>query len=439
MSRKILAFLTIVFFLAAAALFASNYITGLAVENNVDLSVRKRTDIEITLFDFDPLITIYDTQNISVEIMNTGSSRYNASITEYVYNLTENSTLNLISTYVDSTVDMFPGRRRAHKAVFVPPEIGTYIIEVEVRYGSRRKEVFGTFVVVEEIEEEEPPPGNGTGNETGEGNGTGGEVGEGGTGAGGAGGAGVDRILTINKTLIAPVMGIEFPDRVIAKRNEVTLFSISVENLGKFFLNKITLHISVPLSFEIDFSPKTAQSLSIGKSMTYIVSILPGDSAGPEEEIEFEVTSEIVKREGIITVEVVDEISLEDLVKRKIANFEFLIPQVEADIDTAEIRGIDVSLPRHHINSAKEGLGKAKALAEDKEYEDALKILDQVEEDIKQAAFTLGITGIGISLPAAFPFLIILAVIVFAAFITLFFYYRRKRKRKRPRLLEKGS
>src|SRR3990172_10547394 len=108
--------------------------TGLvAGEYTVNLNILEKTDGRLIVFDFRPVIFMNETQTISTEFKNTGTTSYTAQITLKLNNLT-NLTIVPVASYFDSTVSLTPGGRRSYKTVFVPPNPGIYLIQARVLY-----------------------------------------------------------------------------------------------------------------------------------------------------------------------------------------------------------------------------------------------------------------------------------------------------------------
>jgi uncharacterized membrane protein YgcG len=442
-SRKESTYLVILFvFLILISFFMPENMTGKAAsDSTVNVMVRNRTLIDITLFDYSSKITIYDTQNITAEVTNIGSSTYDARIAEYIYNLSNNS-LNLISSYYDSSVHLYPGNKRVHKAIFVPPELGTYFIKLSVSYGGRLLEVWGTFTVTGPVT---TPPGNGTGNGTGNGNGTGGGGGAsgGGGGAGSGGGAGAlppRNPVDITHVTVAPKLKIEYPKNITIYRNQTDIVNIKATNIGNFSLNNLLLYLSSPNELETDIDPKAPQNLGLNESVIFLVFIKPRQAAVNNYTLDFEVTSQYVKEMGSVTVFIKDYFeSMKGFILNKIINYEYLIAEIEAEVETAKINGLNADVPKAYIALAREEVNSAKSFYEKEDYENALEQLTTAEKNMGQAVFMLGNLRLPTREYAAFPYYTIFLLILFVLLLFLILLGKRKKKKKRPRLLERSG
>ena len=120
-------------------------ITGFA-SSQIDLSIEGSTDVEILLFDYDPIITFspYEYQNITVNILNSGSEDYMAKIELYVY-FFEDAVLKEVAHYQDTEVNLTKGMKRFFSSTFVATKQGFYYIKLKVSYGTKRKDVWRSF------------------------------------------------------------------------------------------------------------------------------------------------------------------------------------------------------------------------------------------------------------------------------------------------------
>jgi len=404
----------------------------------MDVSIRNKTVLDIVGLDFKNEISIYDTQNIFGEILNSGATEYDARISITVYNLTSNTStkMNLVSTYVDSSVHMMPGDRRDFSAIFVPPELGWYYIRFSANYNNRVAETWGSFYVSltgNELNNTTPPPTNGT-NNTGPGNNN-------------TTGPPINIIVTpsnggviINKNVFyVPGMVLEYNPSINVSRNETALLGVKVTNTGNMDLTDVTFHISSPDSFAIDIEPKGFQTIRMNESLYFLVSIDPQNATAGEHDLDFAVSSQYVKQLGTVTVDVSElPSSLQDQALRKLLNYEYLITDIEPEILNYKDMGFDTTLPESYLDSGKQHLQAAWSLYDQGKYQEALDELTIVEGSLKEIAFLLGNFTIFVVHAEAFPWWIIILIILIALFLVAV-YRREKKKNKRPRLLEKMS
>jgi hypothetical protein len=461
--------------LIAVSFFIPTNMTGKLLEvhrPDINVSIREKIDIEFTALDYQGTIFLWDTQNITVEVTNTGSTTYNATMTTYVYNLTNGTVLNLLSTYTDFTQLLYPGNSRGQRYIFAPAEVGDYFIRASVRYGARVQEAWGSFKVTTE----QPPPGQGNQtNQTNQTNGTGGQpppgtgglpptgggggagagggiggggegegpnAGGGGGGAGGGNATGPARVrITIPpvppmELLGVPLIKLDYPERIIVYRNMSSLLNIKVSNAGTAKIDNLMLYLSTPATFKTDINPKKPQFLIMNQSVMYIVSLSTSDAAVGEYMLEFKFLAPGLSKEGSVLIEVRESPeSLKDFIEKRIVNYEFLVSEISAETEGVAIRGYDASQPAGFLLSAKSGLEKARAYYGDKEYVKAYGELLDVEQNIKDAVFTLGNISIRFYARGEPPYLILIFLVPLALFLLIIY----KRKERRPRLLREAK
>ncbi len=462
--------------LVASTFFIPTNITGKMDVPGPDLnvSVAWKYDIEFTSFDFRSQIYLWEMQNITVEVTNTGSVGYNATMTTYIYNLTNTTILNLLSTYVDVTQMLHPGNSRGQRYYFAPSGEGDYFVRASVRYGTRVKEIWGAFSVTTHIQEpppnqnqtnqsnqtngtqEQPPPGGGGTAPPGGGGGGGGGSGQGGqppgtgpgapgTGSGAGTGTGNATNIVIVMPLPEPVIpaipgmpliSIDYPDRIIVYRNISSLLNIRISNTGSTRIEGLMLYVSTPASFTTDINPKRFQTLVMGQNSTFLVSLLTDAPAGYYT-LEFKFIAPGISKEGSVLIEVRDSPeSLRDFIEKTIVNYEFLVSEISAETEGVATRGYDASVPSKFLLSAKAGLERARAYYGDKEYVKAFGELLNVEQDIKNAVFTLGNIAVRYYAAEQPTYLILIFLIPLMLFLLIIY---RRRKGRRPRLLREAK
>ncbi|MCX6815503.1 MAG: hypothetical protein NT120_01455 [Candidatus Aenigmarchaeota archaeon] len=420
----------LIFCLVVASFFLPGKITGKAGDAGVDVSVLSRIGMEITFFDYYPVINLSDYQNISVEIMNSGSEDYDARITEFIYNLSGNATLNLSAEYADSSVHLYPGNTRSHIAIYYPPAPGQYFIKLSIRYGGRLSEVWGSFVVL--APPPPPPPGGGGG---------GGGAGGGGGGGQGAGQGQIGGLQPLpNQFSISTDISLDYPQKIIVYKNITYLMGIKVTNVGKYYIDRMTLHTSIPSTFEIDANPKAEQTLNRNSSLIYLVSINSRNTDVGQYKLDFQVTSYYTKKDGSTVVEVQEVPQfLKDMILNNILNYDFLITEISGEIESAANKGYDMSTPNSYINSAIENLNKTKRYYNFGEYDNALKQMERVDEDLKQSVFTLGNITMNIYAYPVVSYYYIILFIIPILIIAFLLYKKSKKKNKRPKILERSK
>ena len=424
--------------------------TGKTTMPELNVSIREKLDIEFTVFDFLGAISIIDNQNITVEVTNTGSTGYNATLTVLVYNLTNLTHLNLMSTYVDSTVVLHPGNTRGQKYIFAPSEEGNYFVKGSVRYGTRVKEIWGSFNVVGFPQPQEPPPSNQT-NQTNQTPSEQPPPSSGGGGGGSGGGSNVTSNVTSNQTISItpptpstanvtsrnPSTALDYPERIIVYKNITSLLGIKITNDGDTTISGLIMYVSTPIYFSTDVNPKAQQTLVKNQSVTYLISLFTSDAPVGEYTLEFKTISGQLVKQGNVIIDVRESPeSLKDLIYLRILNYEFLLNGISSEASGLGSRGYDVSMPFKFITAADEGLELARGYYDEGEYVKAFGVLLDVEQNIRTAVFALGNVQVKLyAVQRADYYLLIFAV----PFILLFIIIYRRRKDRRPKLLREAK
>ena len=398
-------------------------ITGFAF-SQLSLSIKSSTEVEITLFDYDTFITFSppEIQNISVGIRNTGTEPYMARIEEFVY-FFNNITLIEVAHYYDTEVYLNPGMRREFETIFTTNRMGFYYIKLRITYGSKRTEAWGSFYAGYIITNETPVTGP-TGPIT--------------TGTEYLGGGVPPRVYYVS----APNLNLtlEYPEEIYLNPGQSVLTSIKAKNVGgNNTLHEVRLYVSATNLLDIDVNPKQVYYLDANTSMTFLLDIQTSRNIPyGTYPIDFEVVTRELKKTGTILLNIVAyNVSLEEDVRKKILNYEYLITELEIEILDAYRKGFDVSLSEGFLDNAKINLQGAKNYYELKEYENALEKLNEVKENLKSAFFQLGQDRFIILVSPAFGPIWILVIAVMIGILFLFMFERRKKKKlKKPKLLK---
>jgi hypothetical protein len=400
-------------------------ITGKGVESSIDISIRDRTAAEMSDLTYSSMITIYETNNITCEISNTGSTSYNSQLFISIYKLI-NNTLNLTSIYTDSQMYLYPGAKRGFKIYFAPPDIGNYYIKATAQYGNRRLETWGSFVVVEKYPE--PPPSNQT-NQT--------NVPPPAPPPSEPSWSPQGPVWTKN-IIINPKIELEYINNITLYRNQSETIYVKATNTGNFAAENVFMYVSSPLDLEADFSPKYPQLLQINESFVFIIRLSPKDNVTGTYQVEFEVTSQYAKAKGIIDVTVREfPPDIADYIRKKIENLEYLNSEIGSEIGSYNSKGYDTSLPQSLLENSNEAVALAKDYLNRADYKHALEQLETAQWNIGQAVFALGNLRLPTIAKAESPWQNLLLLLILAVIIFFIAYMRReKKKNKRPRLLE---
>jgi len=380
---------------------------GLVV-NTINVSIQEKL-IGKLLLAFKPYLEIGETQQITTEFINIGTKPVTEKIEIRVSGYV-NGTLRPLAYYYDVQVPLNPGMRRSYSTVFLPPNIGLYYIQARAYYDTRVVEVWGVFTV------SSPPP----------------------------------EIIPIYPPAApeappsAPVLGIpdlslEYPSQAKFYKGEKRLLNITVKNVGTAVLHNLKLYISISSLINVEIHPKQVSVLGLNQSVIFVVSVeVPENVETGIYPIEFEVwNDEGMKKRGEIAIEVVAVAPPEEEeIHSKILNYQFLIFEIQKEINSAFSEGYDVTLANQTLNYARLSLEKAKDYLRLKRIVEAKKELGLVEKYIESAALQLASTTLYLYKPPAFLWWLILLMIILIVIAFLVYWYLKRRKKK-PKLLQK--
>jgi hypothetical protein len=319
--------------------------------------------------------------------------------------------------YYDSQTVLKSSMRRTYTVSFLPPYLGLYYIKVKVPYDSRTVERWGSFMVVYPYT---PPPVN---------------------------------IITpsvparpvptpapvVAEEVGIPKIGLEYPEKVNITQGESKLFSILVKNIGNVSLNNIKFYISTTSLVEIEINPKQVFKLLPKESAIFLISVdVPETTPVGEYPFDFVATSDETKEERSIKLQIISLLpSIEEGIYETILNYEYIISEIQSEIDSAVLKGIDVKIPQDTLDKAKIGLEIAKGYYQQGKYEDAKNKLAEVKKYLEDAVYQLAVAGIKVQLPAFSPIMIIIIILFIGLILllSLLFLKKIKGKEKRPKLL----
>ncbi|MFH1473649.1 MAG: hypothetical protein ABIE55_02025 [Candidatus Aenigmatarchaeota archaeon] len=394
-------------------------ITGFAF-SQIDLSIQSSTEVEILLFDYDPFIVLnpFEMQNISIEILNSGTEAYTAKIEAYVY-FYEDSILKEVAHYYDSDVYLTPGLGRYFSSTYAAYKQGFYYIKLKISYGTKRAEAWGSFYAGYITYNTTPgPPGPYVPG-----------------GGGGGGGWTPPAVYFVDAQPLG--MDVNYSEKIYLYPGQSTLTNIKVKNIGNQTLHELKFHFSASNILDIDVNPKQDYYLDINETVIFLMDI-DTDSDIPigTYPIDFEIITREVKGSYKINLNVIPyNITLEEEVRRRILNYEYLITELEIDILEAYMKDIDTTMAVESIDFAKINIGSAKNYFELGDYEKAMGKLDEVKENLKESVFLLAQASFMIFVPQAFSPFWILIIAVLLGLLFLFLLSRRKKTVKRPKLL----
>ena len=410
-------FLVILFaflFLFSLSQISRLRITGFNVVG-MDVSVKEKVDGRILLA-YSPLINISDIQQIYAEFENTGTEDVVVKMEIKVYGY-ENGTLKPLAYYSDAPAIVKIGMRRGFSTSFIPSDTGIYYIQAKAEFDTKVTETWGAFQViyptiivpVYNITYELVPPAPSPP----------------------APPRVIPPVLTAN-------MSLSYPKKVNLTQGEKTLFAINVNNTGEKTLTKIKLLFSTTTLLDFEINPKMIQKLLPNSSSFFLITIKSSLNTNPGiYPFEFEVVTNETSAKGKISIEVLKKpISKEDMLRKKILNYEFLISEVETQIFSAKLQGYNTEKPEQYLNQAKESFEKAKEYFEEKDFDNTEIELNKVSDYLEKALLEVSSLTLYVYKPPAYiRYAWIIMIIVVFVLIAAFVYYYRKKRLRRPRLL----
>jgi len=389
-------------------------ITGLVL-GTADINITEKLQGRITALDFQSVINITDTQNITAEFTNIGSLPLTARIEETIYYY-NNTKLDPVAYYYDSYVQLLPIMKRSYRTVFTPPYYGTYYIKARVPYETRVTERWGVFSVIYFVPPVSPiiiivPSGT------------------------------MGPISYVTKESGVPKLSAEYQKSYDLYPGQSLLISINAKNTGNITLNDLKLSTSLPSLITSDVNPKVLGDLKIGDSALFLISLnIPKDIPIGVYPLIFEIVSDKIMEPGTILLNITSkEVSIKDEVYQTLLNYEYLLNELEKKISDAIAEGLNITLAQASFDRAKEGVQRARDYYNSGEYEEARSKLDEIKKDFGDTVFQLAHAKLKLRVvaPAFSPFLIIFLAIIVA--IIFLFYLRAKKKKKRPKLLGEVS
>jgi hypothetical protein len=414
--RTILLFVISIFLLTLLFLFyrfTPSGITGFYPKANISVGVNQKVKGDITALIYERNLNFTQIQDIMTEFTNVGSTTLTARIEVRVY-LNNQSRLQEMAYYYDSQAVLKSGNQRTYSVSFLPPYVGLYFIKARAPYDSKAVERWGSFFVsppptvpsVEVIIPEQAAPS-----------------------------------YAIVEKVRAPSMILEYPETVKIKQGESKLFNIIVKNTGNLPLSNLKLYISTTSLLDIEINPKQVFKLVPNQSTIFLISVNTSEKTPVGNySFDFQAVSDEVREEKSILLEIVSEIpSIVEDINETILNYEYIISEIQHEINYAALKGIDVKLPQDTLNKAIESLEKAKEYYQQGKYEDARSKLAEVKKYLEEAVYQLAVAGIVIKMPAFIPTYIIIFIVItiIGLFLILFILLKRrqKEKEKRPKLL----
>ncbi|MEM5829345.1 MAG: hypothetical protein QW040_00100 [Candidatus Aenigmatarchaeota archaeon] len=407
MRKNLLAVVLILLFISI--FLARNFLTtiGLGLLSMINVSIQEKIGGKL-LLSYKQFIEIGNQQEIYTEFINIGTSPLTERIEVKVYGYV-NGTLKPLAYYYDISVPLPSGGRKGFLSIFMPPDTGLYYIQAKASYDTKVLETWGAFLV-----HLPPPP--------------------------------VIYVPTPVSlpTPPTPIVGVpdlslEYPKLIEFYPGEKKLINITIKSVGTASLHNLRLYTSTSSLINVSVFPKQILVLSPNETSIFIVSIeVPSTTEDGIYPLEFEtMNDEGIKKKGEISIKVISlPPSEEGEISEKILNYEFLISEIQREINYASFQGYDVELANKSLSMARISLENAKGYLKLKRIQDAKLELKKVEKYIEDSALQLASSLLYIYKPPAILWWLIISIIILIASIILVYLYFKKRRRKRPRLLE---
>ncbi len=411
-------FLILILFLISLILlfFLPERITFLAVQNNISVNISEKLSGRI-LLGYKEQLNFSELQSINAEFLNDGSIPLTEKMEVKIYYNREGK-LETIAYYYDAQVSLKPAEKRVYRVNFLPPYIGTYYIRVRAPYDGKTAQAWGAFVVVY-YPPPPPPP---------------------------------QIIYPSPPVVVAPPpppeigmakVKLEYPERIEVAPGESALFHVIVKNVGDVSLYNLRFSVYTSSEISVEITPMGINRLYPNETAIFLFSIQVSEKiAEGIHPFEFELITDKVRERRTILIEVKPkEIPVEEDLYKQIVYYEYLISEIQTEIDAAKLIGIDTSLAQIALNKAKINLDDAKTYYYEKKYDQVRLRLLEVKKYIEEAVLQLSLAKMKVYVvPAYFPIWILITAILLGIFFLLLLLFLRKKRRKeeeRPALLRR--
>lgn len=390
-------------------------ITGFMVfERETYVSINEEKDVEISKFDFDPLITIGDDAVVEVEIMNKGSVAIeDCNYTVEIYNI--NNTL--LYSYPSHSFSLNPGAFDGREFRHSPQDTGNYIVRLVADIGRRTYRTSKFLSVVEEVDTEPE-----------------------------------DTVITRKRIewVEAPEADIEDPsmdwsvsgpESIAVSQGQSQIFTIDIENDGEGIIENIRLSLQSPDNLTVSYNPKIMFSAVPNSTSSFLVNVSSPEKELGNYSLQYRVSSrELETRWRSTEIEVVPELTLE-MLEDRVSELSLLISKARTEARVADDWDLNVTETVENLDKAEVKLQEAEGAIEDEDIGRARERIALAEEKIDEAyqkLFTTRSDVYRIRAPMLKPVYIVLLVsVAIAALMTGIYYHFRKKHMKRPELLRK--
>lgn len=411
-------FLILILFLISLILlfFLPERITLRAVQNNVSVNISEKLSGRI-LLGYKEQLNFSEIQTINAEFLNDGSIPLTEKIEIKIY-YNRDGQLEVIATYYDAQFTLKPGEKRVYRVNFLPPYIGTYYIRARSPYDGKTAQTWGAFIVIYYPPPPPPPkieypsiP--------------------------------APPVITPPPEIGVARVELEYPEKIEIAPGESTMFHVIVKNLGGVSLYNLRFSVYTSSEISVEVTPMSMVRLYPNETGVFLFSIQTSEKISEGiHPFEFELISDKIRERRSILIEVkAKEIPVEEDLYKQIVYYEYLISEIQSEIDAANLMGIDTSLAQIALNKAKINLEDAKSYYYAKKYDDVKLKLLEVKKYIEEAVLQLSLAKIGIYVvPAYIPIWVLIVAILLGIFFLILIFFLRKRRRKeeeRPALLRR--
>lgn len=378
---------------------------GYTIFSMLNVSVKEKLDGKIFL-SYSPFIEIGNKQEIYTEFVNTGTKPVTERIEVKIHGYVDGS-LKPIANYFDTSYFLNPGGRKSFKCVFLPQNVGLYYIQAKSSYDTKVVEVWGAFSVIypQAPVIYVPKP--------------------------------ITPVAPVFPLVGFPELKLEYPESVEFYQGEKKLINITLKNVGNVSVHNLNLYISTSSLLELTIQPKQVSVLRPNESLIFIVAIqVPSTVPEGNYPFEFEtMNDEGVKESGEILIRVVSiKPPEEEEINQKILNYEFMIFEIQKEINSAFFEGYNVELANKTLNMARNSLENVKNFLKVGMIKKAKEELLKVESYIEIAALQLASSTLYIYKPTAILWWLIVVIII-STILIIFFYFYLKKREKRPKVL----
>jgi len=397
-------YLLIFILLLVSLLLLSKY-SGYLIFSTVNVSVEPKKEMKI-LINYQPVIDITERENITVEVVNTGSVEIYEELMVRIYFY--NRTLKPIAEYFDSPKILLPDERSPFYFVFVPSDVGAYFIQARGTYNGKLIETWRRFDVIIRpiLQPVVLPPER------------------------------VPSYIPAPFFLAPPKLSIYVKNLTDAFQDSFVLIPITLVNEGDRDAYEIKPYFSYPRALEVSISPIYIKQLSPRENITFLLKIkIPADFQPGIYQLLFEASSNETKASKEFYLNVFSKIiDLTSDIYEKILSVEYMLSQSRIRMNILEERGIDVTRVNSTLSLAEFHLKKAKDHLSKKQFDESLKEVEEAAKLISDALIEM--ETLMIIMPKAYLNYLLLAIILLSIFAAIFFItlYRKRRIRK-PKLL----